>query len=91
MLLEQAVSDIARRLRRNTPHPEAELREGEDVSQEILVAATRHCTDLIVLGHKGKRPVDRFLPGPVSSRVAHHAGCSVLVVGESDADRSREG
>ena len=63
-----------------TKHVETQLRESPDVSDEILQAATELDSDLIVLGHKGKGAIKKFLLGSVTTRIAHHAPCSVLAV-----------
>jgi nucleotide-binding universal stress UspA family protein len=47
---------------------------------EILELARHYHTDLIVLGSRGLSSFERYALGSVSSRVARHAGCSVLVV-----------
>ena len=80
LLAERALARITHEVRWGHPEIITELREGEDVSQVILEAAARDQSDLIVLGHKGKGAIDRFLLGSVTSRVAHHAECSVLAV-----------
>lgn len=49
------------------------------VSPTILKHA-RKKTALIVMGSRGLSALDRFMLGSVSSRIVHHAGCSVLVV-----------
>jgi nucleotide-binding universal stress UspA family protein len=49
-------------------------------ADEILKAAETHQADLILTGAKGLGAVGRFLLGSVSTRVAQHAHCSVLVV-----------
>jgi nucleotide-binding universal stress UspA family protein len=58
------------------------LVEASDVSQAVLDAATRLDSDLIIVGHKGKKAFERFLLGSVTARIAHHAPCSVLSVRE---------
>ena len=80
LLAEQALARITHEVRWGHPGIDTELREGEDVSQEILDAAARDQSDLIVLGHKGKGAIDRFLLGSVTTRIGHHAECSVLAV-----------
>jgi nucleotide-binding universal stress UspA family protein len=77
---EKALTRITHEVRWGHPEVETELLESEDVSQAILDAAERDNSDLIVLGHKGKGAIDRFLLGSVTSRIAHHAQCSVLAV-----------
>jgi len=67
-------------LRRATPRVATTLREGSDETEEILKVADELDTDIIVLGHKGKSAIKRFLLGSVANRVTHHAKCSVWVV-----------
>ena len=59
-----------------------QLIEDSNVSQAVLDAATSLDSDLIVVGHKGKKAFERFLLGSVTARIAHHAPCSVLSVRE---------
>ena len=49
-------------------------------AEEIMKVATKHHTDLIVMGAKGLGAIARFLLGSISTRVVHHSSCSVLVV-----------
>ena len=49
-------------------------------AEEILKAARRFRVDLIVLGSRGLTGLKRKFLGSVSTRVARHAECSVLVV-----------
>ena len=79
----QALEGVAKEIGRATSKVETELREAPDVSDEILHAATEHDSDLIVLGHKGKGAIKKFLLGSVTTRIAHHAHCSVLAVRKS--------
>jgi nucleotide-binding universal stress UspA family protein len=74
--LEQA----AQVLRQATPNVRVGLREGDDISQEILDTATAFHAALIVMGHKGKSGLERFLLGSVANRVVHHAPCSVWIL-----------
>ncbi|MDP2847808.1 MAG: universal stress protein [Humidesulfovibrio sp.] len=46
----------------------------------ILANAEKIGADLIVLGSRGKKGVERFLLGSVATKVAAHASCSVLIV-----------
>lgn len=48
--------------------------------REIVAAALRHDSDLVVLGSHGAGGVPRVLLGSVVSEVLHHAPCPVLVV-----------
>lgn len=49
------------------------------ISDTILEIADREGVDLIVVGSHGRTGLTRFLLGSVSSQVASHASCSVLV------------
>ncbi len=53
-------------------------------AEEIIKAAHRFRADLIVMGSRGLTGVKRTLLGSVSSRVARHAPCSVLVVRKTE-------
>ncbi len=54
--------------------------EGTSVANKIVQHAEQHGVDLIVMGHKGRSAIERFLVGSVASRVMSYAPCSVLVV-----------
>jgi len=56
-------------------------------AEEIIKAAYRFRADLIVMGSRGLTGMKRTLLGSVSSRVARHAPCSVLVVRKSEKKR----
>jgi len=49
---------------------------------QILALANRYHTDLIVLGSRGLNRFERYTLGSVSSNVARHADCSVLVAND---------
>jgi len=51
-----------------------------DPKAEIVRMAEEWGADLVVLGARGLGPIKRFLLGSVSSAVARHARCPVLVV-----------
>jgi len=79
--LNADLHEAATRLRHATPDVTALLRQGgPDASHQILEAAREFDVDLIVVGHKGKSAIKRFLLGSVANRVVHHADRSVLVV-----------
>ena len=46
----------------------------------ILAVASEEKADLIVVGRRGMRGIERFLMGGVSSKVIDNADCDVLVV-----------
>ena len=76
----EALERVSNEIGRATPYVETQLRESADVSDAILNAASEYRSDLIVLGHKGKGAIKKFLLGSVTTRIAHHASCSVLAV-----------
>jgi nucleotide-binding universal stress UspA family protein len=53
---------------------------GPSPAQHILDCAGQEKVDLIIMGHREKKGLDRFLLGSVASKVIAHAQCSVLVV-----------
>ena len=75
-----ALDGVVERLRQSGADVSGELIESADVAQAILVAAAGFDSELVVIGHKGKRATQKFLLGSSTSRIAHHATCSVLAV-----------
>lgn len=76
----QSLRRISEEMRRTTPNVSSQLRESEDVSQEILKTADDLNCELIMLGYKSKSTIQKLLMGSVTKRIAHHAPCSVLLV-----------
>lgn len=58
---------------------ETHSREG-DPAQVIADVAGEQDADLIVVGDRGLTGLERFLLGSVSSKLSHHAPCSVMIV-----------
>ncbi|MBI5844048.1 MAG: universal stress protein [Deltaproteobacteria bacterium] len=56
------------------------VESGVSPADVIVKAAETAKADLIVLGRRTKKGLDRFLIGSVASKVVAHAPCSVLVV-----------
>lgn len=80
---EQVVADVDRRIREVLP----ELKENLTTQilrgspeRSIVKEAERWSADLIVVGSHGYGFWERVFLGSVSSAVAHHAPCSVLIV-----------
>jgi nucleotide-binding universal stress UspA family protein len=73
---------------REAAHAEAEGVEVETVAREgdpaqvLIDVAQEVGADLIVVGARGLTPIERFLLGSVSSKLAHHATCDLLIVRE---------
>jgi nucleotide-binding universal stress UspA family protein len=57
-----------------------QLREATNVSAEILGAAEETGSDLIMVGCKDKSPLQRFLLGSITLRMARYAECTVWAV-----------
>jgi nucleotide-binding universal stress UspA family protein len=49
------------------------------IADQVIRAAAEENADMIVMGHRGKSLVERWLLGSVSKRVISYAPCSVLV------------
>jgi len=58
----------------------AVVESNASVGECILATAESIGADLIILGSRGKKGVERFLLGSVATKVAAHAKCSVLIV-----------
>ncbi len=57
----------------------ASSEEGQPADM-ILTLATEYKSDLVLVGRRGMRGLERFLMGSVSTAVINHAKCDVLVV-----------
>ena len=53
-----------------------------DPAHVLLDVADEQDADLIVIGARGLTAFERFLLGSVSSKLAHHAKCSLMIVRE---------
>ena len=78
-LQEHAISPVGR-IMEGMGVPYQSRREIGSPPAEIIRVAEAEGCDLIVLGSRGLSDVKAFLIGSVSSRVAHHARCPVLIV-----------
>lgn len=74
-----AVDDALAQLEAQGLEADYEILEGE-ASDEIVRIAEARDADLIVIGSRGLGPVPGALLGSVSSAVARHAACPVVVV-----------
>ncbi|MEW6261066.1 MAG: universal stress protein [Thermodesulfobacteriota bacterium] len=57
----------------------SEVRVGHPAEQ-IILAAEEKQADVIVMGHRGDRIIQRWLVGSVAKRVISHSHCTVVVV-----------
>ena len=58
---------------------ETHAQEG-DPANTIIEVAQEQNVDLIIVGDRGLTGLQRFLLGSVSSKLAHHAPCSLMIV-----------
>ena len=77
---ERALSEAVDILNWSKPSVSTQLREGDDVSREILDASREMNSNLIMVGSKGKSLLKKILLGSITKRLARHAQCSVWVV-----------
>jgi len=68
-----------RRFREAGFEVEKHVREG-DPAHVLIDVASEHDADLIAVGARGSAGVRRFMLGSVSSKLAHHAPSSLLIV-----------
>jgi nucleotide-binding universal stress UspA family protein len=83
-LREAAESVLARaagELEAHNVAVETHAEEGEPADVVIEVAQQQNA-DLIVVGDRGLTGLQRFLLGSVSSKLSHHAPCSLMIVRE---------
>ena len=62
----------------------AEIEAAGSPSHAILETAEDIDADLIVVGARGLGAIGRFIGGSVSTKVAHHSPCDVLIVEHDD-------
>lgn len=76
---EQIIKEAVQRLGRVFFEVEEELLEGPAADAIIAVVESRGA-DLVVMGTRGMGSLKGMVFGSVSTKVSHHAPCSVLVV-----------
>ena len=63
-----------------TSNVETEIREADNISDEILTVAEQAGSDMIMVGCKDRGKIRSFLHGSITRRIARHAQCSVWAV-----------
>jgi nucleotide-binding universal stress UspA family protein len=76
---EEVFEGLRRRARERGVDLETRVLVGHAAEQILRLAADTQA-ELIVVGHRGRSSIRRWLFGSTSRRVVAHAGCSVLVV-----------
>jgi nucleotide-binding universal stress UspA family protein len=69
-----------------TPNVVTQLREADNVSNEILSAAEESGSDLIMFGCKDRGTIRNFLFGSITRRMARYAECTVWAVRKKNSD-----
>jgi universal stress protein A len=75
------LASLADQLRIRNVEVTTEVRSGK-AAEEIIEAATDYGADLVVIGPRRKRGLQRLLNGSVTEDVLRHAPCPVLIVRE---------
>lgn len=70
---------LSRRGKAHGITPDFHVRVGHP-SEQIVDFAEEMNAELIVMGHRGRNPIARWLVGSVARAVIDHANCPVLVV-----------
>lgn len=80
IIMQAELDKAVKSLQWATPNLTTQLREASNVSAEILSAAEEAGSDLIMVGCKDKSPLQRFLLGSITHRMARYADCTVWAV-----------
>ena len=75
---QQVLKPVTKRLATSGLKFEVEVVSGHP-AEHIVLAAEQWGAQLIVMGHRGKGLMGRWLIGSVAKQVMHHALCAVLV------------
>ena len=78
---EDVLAREARHAQSEGVEVETQAREG-DPAQVLIDVAEEVGAELIVVGARGQTGLRRWLLGSVSSKLAHHAHCDVMIVRE---------
>ena len=75
----ETVRAAAQQLADSAPNAMATVIESEHVGEGLVVYATEHDTDLLVVGETSRSALGRVIMGSVSRFVLRHAPCSVWI------------
>jgi nucleotide-binding universal stress UspA family protein len=78
--MQESLESAVGSLQWPTSNVETELREADNISEEILAAAEQADSDLIMVGCKDRGRIRSFLHGSVTRRIARYAKCTVWAV-----------
>jgi nucleotide-binding universal stress UspA family protein len=77
---ERVLKAASDRTQKEDIRSETRMEQGVSPADNIIGLAQEHSVDLIVVGHRGRANLEKFLLGSVALRTVSHAPCSVLVV-----------
>ena len=81
---ETATATVRERAEARGVPVETEVRESTSIHRSILDYADEHDADLIVMGTRGRRGLDRYLLGSVTEKIVRLSDVPVLTVKASD-------
>jgi nucleotide-binding universal stress UspA family protein len=85
-IMQAELDKAVRSLQWATPNVSTELREGENVSNEVLQAAAEFNCDLLMVGCKDKGAIRRFIAGSITHHLARYANCPVWSARQKNHD-----
>lgn len=88
--MQQALESAVASLQWPTSNVGTELREADNISDEILTVAEQEGSDLIMVGCKDRGKIRSFLHGSITRRIARHAQCTVWVVRKKTGRDNRD-
>jgi nucleotide-binding universal stress UspA family protein len=74
------LDDVQARARQEGVECVTLVEKGEDAYQNIVSAAEKNRSSMIIMGRRGRTGLKRLMMGSVTARVIGHAPCNVLVV-----------
>ena len=80
---EESLAHLGSELASEKIRVETILCEGTDPATEILQAARKRSTDLLVIGTRGHKGLARLVLGSTAEGLIHHAKCPILAIGPS--------
>jgi nucleotide-binding universal stress UspA family protein len=76
---EELFKGLREKARERNIRIKTEVVVGDPAGQIVTYATKKNC-DMVILGHRGKSTIERWLLGSVSTRVATHSPCTVVIV-----------
>ncbi len=74
-----ALEEVADELRASGIDAQSDLREAEEIAEQVAMVADEMQAELVVVGRTGRHGLARLLPGRTAERLARIAPCSVWI------------